>query len=72
MELVEPIPKGGDIPKAFATPRKGFDYAKREAMVPRRDGVKLHVVIAVSKGAPHAPIKLDRTPYNADKLTRRG
>ena len=31
-----------------------------------RDGVKLHTVILVPKGAKHAPILLTRTPYNAN------
>src|SRR5512142_185755 len=43
----------------------GFDYVKRDVMIPMRDGVKLHTVIVVPKGAKHAPILLTRTPYNA-------
>jgi predicted acyl esterase len=31
-----------------------------------RDGVKLHTVIVVPKGAKGAPILLTRTPYDAD------
>ena len=38
-------------------------------MIPMRDGVKLHTVILVPKGARNAPILLTRTPYNADELT---
>src|SRR5258706_15238450 len=38
-------------------------------MIPMRDGVKLHTVILVPKGAKGAPILLTRTPYSADKLT---
>jgi putative CocE/NonD family hydrolase len=38
-------------------------------MIPMRDGVKLHTVILVPKGASHAPILLTRTPYDADALT---
>jgi putative CocE/NonD family hydrolase len=34
-----------------------------------RDGVKLHTVILIPKGAKKAPILLTRTPYDADKLT---
>jgi uncharacterized protein len=34
-------------------------------MIPMRDGVKLHTVILVPKGAKHAPILLTRTPYSA-------
>jgi len=47
----------------------GFDYERREVMIPMRDGVKLHTVILVPKGAKGAPILLTRTPYNADALT---
>ena len=35
-------------------------------MIPMRDGVKLHTVILVPKGAKGAPILLTRTPYDAD------
>jgi len=48
-----------------------FDYARREVMIPMRDGVKLHTVILVPKGAHNAPILLTRTPYNANDLTTR-
>jgi putative CocE/NonD family hydrolase len=47
----------------------GFDYVRREVMIPMRDGVKLHTVILVPKGAKDAPILLTRTPYNATELT---
>ncbi len=43
----------------------GFDYVKREVMIAMRDGVKLHTVIVIPKGANNAPILLTRTPYNA-------
>jgi putative CocE/NonD family hydrolase len=49
----------------------GFDYVRREVMIPMRDGVKLHTVILVPKGAKAAPILLTRTPYNATELTTR-
>jgi putative CocE/NonD family hydrolase len=47
----------------------GFDYERRVVMIPMRDGVKLHTVILVPKGAKRAPILLTRTPYQADLLT---
>ena len=56
---------GGDIPQAFAPPKIGYDYDKREVMVPMRDGTRLYTVIVVPKGATNAPIVLTRTPYNA-------
>jgi putative CocE/NonD family hydrolase len=72
---VPPIPKGGDIPQHFTAPRTGFEYVRRELMVPMRDGVKLYTVLIIPKGAKGAdskyPIMLDRTPYSADKATSR-
>jgi uncharacterized protein len=47
----------------------GFDHIRREVMIPMRDGIKLHTVILVPKGAKNAPILLTRTPYNATELT---
>jgi hypothetical protein len=47
----------------------GWDYERRTAEIPMRDGVKLHTVILVPKGASNAPILLTRTPYNANELT---
>jgi putative CocE/NonD family hydrolase len=47
----------------------GFDYTRRDVMIPMRDGVKLHTVVLVPKGAKGAPILLTRTPYNATELT---
>src|SRR5438309_2919654 len=46
-----------------------FDYLRREVMISMRDGVKLHTVIVVPKGAKNAPILLTRTPYDAAGLT---
>jgi hypothetical protein len=56
-------------PAHFTPVTASFDYARRIEMIPMRDGVKLHTVILVPKGAQHAPILLTRTPYNADALT---
>src|SRR5579864_379643 len=50
----------------------GFDYDRREVMIPMRDGVKLHTVVLVPRSATKAKpaaILLTRTPYNADELT---
>ncbi len=46
-----------------------FDYVKRDLMIPMRDGVSLHTVVLVPKGAKGAPILLTRTPYDATVLT---
>ena len=58
-----------EIPAKFKPTNAGFDYTKRDVMIPMRDGVKLHTVILIPKGAKQAPILLTRTPYDADKLT---
>ena len=58
-----------ETPAQLQAASQGFDYERREAMIPMRDGVKLHTVILVPKDARHAPILLTRTPYNADELT---
>ena len=58
-------PAHGDIPAKFTPPTDRYDYVKREVMIPMRDGVKLHTVIVIPKGATDAPILLTRTPYNA-------
>ncbi len=61
----------GDIPEHFQPVTKTFDYVKRDVMIPMRDGVKLHTVIVLPKGAKDAPILLTRTPYNANAETSR-
>jgi hypothetical protein len=58
-------PMTPDIPPKFTPPRTDYDFVKREVMIPMRDGVKLYTVIAIPKGATHAPIILTRTPYDA-------
>ena len=50
----------------------GFDYVRREVMIPMRDGVKLHTVVLVPKGAKRAGILLTRTPYDANAQTEHG
>src|ERR1700677_2509930 len=60
-----------DVPKTFTAPTANQDYVKREVMIPMRDGVKLHTVIVLPKGARNAPMLLTRTPYNASKRTVR-
>src|SRR4051812_37635459 len=58
-----------ETPAKFVPSTAGFDYLKRDVMIPMRDGVKLHTVILVPKGASHAGILLTRTPYDANALT---
>src|SRR5713101_7785583 len=58
-----------EIPATFKPVTDSFDHTRRKVMIPMRDGVKLHTVILIPKGAKKAPILLTRTPYDADKLT---
>src|ERR1700733_6855522 len=58
-----------ETPALLETPTAGFDYLRREVMIPMRDGIKLHTVILTPKGAKDAPILLTRTPYDATALT---
>lgn len=58
-----------ETPAHFQPPTYGMDYERRAVMIPMRDGVKLHTVILVPKGAKHAGIILTRTPYSADVQT---
>ncbi len=58
-----------DIPAKFEPRTESFDYIKRVAMIPMRDGIKLNTVIVIPKGAKGAPIILTRTPYGAASNT---
>jgi putative CocE/NonD family hydrolase len=58
-----------ESPQNLQPKTDSFDYVRREVMIPMRDGVKLHTVILIPKGAKNAPILLTRTPYSADQLT---
>ena len=50
-----------ETPDKFQPTNNGFDYDKRDVMIPMRDGVKLHTVIIVPKGSKRAPILLTCT-----------
>src|ERR1700722_10456709 len=54
-----------ETPATLAPVTSSFDYVKRDVMIPMRDGVKLHTVIVIPKGAKGAPMLLTRTPYSA-------
>jgi uncharacterized protein len=58
-----------EMPAQLQPVTGSFDFERREAMIAMRDGVHLHTVILLPKGASHAPILLTRTPYSADQLT---
>ncbi|MHC1480180.1 CocE/NonD family hydrolase [Frateuria aurantia] len=59
------VQTGSDIPAHWAAPQTGYNYVKRDVMIPMRDGVKLHTVVMIPKGARGLPMLLERTPYNA-------
>ena len=75
MVLAEDAPKAlypnypSETPEKFVPVTDSYDYTLRDVMIPMRDGVKLHTVILVPKGATHAGMLLTRTPYDAKKLT---
>jgi hypothetical protein len=58
-----------ETPAKFQPSTSSFDYTRREVMIPMRDGVKLHTVILIPKGAKNAPMLMTRTPYNANAQT---
>lgn len=58
-----------ETPSSFKVRKDQLDYVRRDVMIPMRDGVKLHTVVFIPKGASDAPILLTRTPYDATALT---
>jgi putative CocE/NonD family hydrolase len=57
-----------ETPQKFESPTYGMDHDVRDVMIPMRDGVKLHTIILLPKGAKRAAILLTRTPYEAKHL----
>jgi hypothetical protein len=58
-----------ETPDKFTPVTDSYDYNVRDVMITMRDGVKLHTIIMVPKGAGHAGMLLTRTPYDAVRLT---
>ena len=58
-----------ETPATLTPVTDSFDYIKRDVMIPMRDGVRLHTVIVIPRGAKNAPMLLTRTPYNAKEQT---
>jgi hypothetical protein len=61
-----------EMPARIEPVTSSFDYVRRVAMIAMRDGVRLHTVILVpkgAKGAKGAGILLTRTPYDAEAQT---
>ena len=57
-----------ETPAHFTPDHSSFGYTIRDVMIPMRDGVKLHTVIMIPKGAHDAPMLFTRTPYNATHM----
>src|SRR5580700_5553157 len=58
-----------ETPSYFSPVTDSWEYDLRDVMIPMRDGVKLHTIILVPKGASHAGMLFTRTPYEAKTLT---
>ena len=58
-----------ETPEKFSPVTDSYDYTSRDVMIAMRDGVKLHTIILIPRGATHAGILLTRTPYSAKELT---
>ena len=58
-----------ETPTNFTPVTDTWEYDLRDVMIPMRDGVKLHTIILVPKGASHAGMLFTRTPYEAKTLT---
>jgi putative CocE/NonD family hydrolase len=67
-----PAPVYDDRPAKLEEPKDVRDFDRRVVDIPMRDGVKLHTVILVPKGAHGAAMLLTRTPYNAEEQTSYG
>jgi putative CocE/NonD family hydrolase len=62
-----PLPS--ETPAKYTPATSTWDYTRRDVMIPMRDGVRLHTVILIPKGARRAPMLLTRTPYDATATT---
>ena len=58
-----------EIPPHFKPVTSSWNYTRRNVMIAMRDGIKLHTVILIPKGAKGAPMLLTRTPYDATAMT---
>ena len=59
-----------DRPAKFVPVDEGYGYTRRVVDIPMRDGVKLHTVIAIPKGATRSSglgMLMTRTPYDAEE-----
>ena len=66
----QPADLPSDIPEKVTGNESLLDYVLRDEMIPMRDGIKLHTLILVPKGAKGAPILITRTPYDASAVLK--
>jgi uncharacterized protein len=62
-------PAYDERPAKLMPSTEGWNFERRVVEIAMRDGVTLHTVILIPKGAKDAPILLTRTPYDANQLT---
>ena len=62
-------PAYDDRPAHLVPSTAGWAYDRQVIDILMRDGVRLHTIILIPKGARNAPILLTRTPYNAADQT---
>lgn len=55
----------------FQIQTESYDYVRREAQIPMRDGAKLHTIIFVPQSQERMPLLLTRTPYGASRRSTR-
>ncbi|HTY64220.1 MAG TPA: CocE/NonD family hydrolase [Acidobacteriota bacterium] len=73
-QILQP-PMDGHAPEelaaTFQIQTQSFDFARREEMIPMRDGAKLYTVILIPRAEGRMPILLTRTPYGASRRSTR-
>jgi len=62
-------PTYDERPAKLTPATEGWGYERRTVEIAMRDGVKLHTVILIPKGAHDAAMLLTRTPYDANGMT---
>ena len=67
----DPGAPGDEHPAKLKLADDGYGYTRRVVDIPMRDGVKLHTVIALPKGAHDAGMLMTRTPYDAESIATR-
>ncbi len=73
---MRPLAQASSVPAAGLEVPASRSYVKSEAMIPMRDGAKLHVVLLRPSGSETGgetlPFLMQRTPYGTDQVTPEG